>query len=57
MNIFLASAFQCCIFVTFLSSTVCVASSDDMKNIIRKMDGAELNGKRIKIIDVSRPLF
>ena len=37
----------------FLFSTLEFASKRDMKNAIRKLDGTELNGKRIKLVDVS----
>ena len=37
----------------FFSSTLEFASKRDMKNAIRKLDGTELNGKRIKMVDVS----
>lgn len=30
---------------------LCLASKDDLKNIIQKMDGAELNGKKVSVID------
>ena len=40
-----------CFYFLFLSC-VCFASSDDLKNMVKKMDGAELNGKAIRIIDV-----
>ena len=29
------------------------ASKRDMKDALRKLDGTELNGKRIKLVDVS----
>lgn len=37
----------------FFFSTLEFASKRDMKNAIRKLDGTELNGKRIKMVDVS----
>lgn len=37
----------------FLFSTLEFATKRDMKNAIRKLDGTELNGKRIKLVDVS----
>ena len=33
-------------------SIICFASYDDMKNVIRKLDGTELNGKRIRFFEV-----
>ena len=34
-------------------SVLCLATYEDMKNVIRKLDGTELNGKRIRIVEVS----
>ena len=34
-------------------STLEFQTKRDLKNAMRKLDGAELNGKRIKLIDVS----
>ena len=30
------------------------ASHEDMKNALKKLDGADLNGRRLKLIDDSR---
>ena len=37
----------------FWLSTLEFATKRDLKNVLRKLDGTELNGKRIKFIDVS----
>ena len=37
----------------FSLSTLEFATKRDMKNALRKLDGSELNGKRIKLVDVS----
>ena len=36
------------------SSIVEYATHEDMKNALRKLDGADLNGRRLKLIDDSR---
>lgn len=41
------------IWIIFSFSTLEFASKRDMKNAMRKLDGTELNGKRIKMVDVS----
>ena len=33
-------------------SIICFATYDDMRNVIRKLDGTELNGKRIRFVEV-----
>lgn len=40
------------VLVLFLS-TLEFATKRDLKNAIRKLDGTELNGKRIRLVDVS----
>ena len=35
-----------------LNRVICFASYEDMKNVIRKLDGTELNGKRIRMVEV-----
>lgn len=41
--------------VTVTSPSICrvveYASYDDMKSALRKLDGAELNGRRLKLIE------
>lgn len=38
-------------FAKWLSSVVEFASSSDMKSALDKLDGSELNGRRIKLIE------
>ena len=40
-----------CNIAVWLCSVVEYASYDDMKNALKKLDGSELNGRRIKLTD------
>lgn len=42
------------VFVFFKYSVVEFASRSDMKNAISKLDGTELNGRKLKIFEDSR---
>eukprot|EP00794_Sanderia_malayensis_P013722 gene13722-15153_t len=35
-------------------AVICLSSYDDMKNVIQKLDGTELNGKKIRFVEDSR---